>query len=721
MKTARRLVLAGGLLAALAPAWPAPAARPVAGGAPSEDKILLPQPGCPAGAAFGGLPVRSARVQTPLAFLPWIQADLLTAQRLAGELAGQPFSAERVRHVQARIGELPFAQLDREARVGGRVLAVVVACAPTAPGGSAQLDLVFNVYAVKASTSLAATWESRQRETAAPEQQGGQEALRKGMRLQPRLGYQAGEGPGAGAAVLYRRADAAPGDVWRTLAFDGYASDRLRDLRLAAAGWHDPRSGPWAHWAWRLGYADQSAPAKAVSRLGQSGLQAELIAQTRPLGRDDDEGRWGLPLRLGAALEAGQHRSGGEDNPAASLVARQHTQTLKLMVGTTARLARHSLAASYGVELGAGNGGAGSIDWVRQVVDIAHQGRWVLEDSHRSLSVDTRLSAGQLSAHGVVPHSARFFAGGREQRFTGNEEWQIRAAPLLRSLGTNALANAAASPGYRRFAALNLTAALPVYNVPLLPRELYEPPLVLPLMEGQLNSATSALANDLRTAMPGFRQAIAHLAPVQQTLAAMEVAVAAAEPPTGSTSRKAFVACREQIAQARDDVTATLEATDDQLSFLFDLLPPKRGSDTLGLVAQRCADRFNADARSPEIDRLAAALRTSVAQLSQWLADDLGAATAAAAREIEPVRLVIRTLFNEMNVVAVSPLLMLDAVQLGPRLSGGPRTRVGLGTGLRVTLVDSVDFSLGYMANLRRQPGEARGAFFLNMAFKDPF
>ena len=35
------------------------------------------------------------------------------------------------------------------------------------------------------------------------------------MRLQPRLGYQAGEGPGAGAAVLYRRADAAPGDVDR--------------------------------------------------------------------------------------------------------------------------------------------------------------------------------------------------------------------------------------------------------------------------------------------------------------------------------------------------------------------------------------------------------------------------------------------------------------------------------------------------------------------------
>jgi hypothetical protein len=44
-----------------------------------------------------------------------------------------------------------------------------------------------------------------------------------------------------------------------------------------------------------------------------------------------------------------------------------------------------------------------------------------------------------------------------------------------------------------------------------------------------------------------------------------------------------------------------------------------------------------------------------------------------------------------------------------------------MGTGLRVTLVDSVDFSLGYMINLRRQVGEARGALFLKMEFKDPF
>lgn len=696
MHLAVRLLAASAAFAALATARAAPA-----------DPVVLAEPGCPASQAFGGRPIASVDVRTPLAFLPWIAADLQRARALAAPLAGTVYSAEAVRAVQQQIGRLPFAELDREARVAGRVLAVVVACRPQG------LELVFHVYVVQASKSVAITWEAQQRETAAPEQQGGQEGLRQGLRLQPRLGYQSGEGLGAGAAALYQRPDAAPGAYWHTLAFAGYASERLRDVSFAVEGWHEPRHGLWSHLSWRLGVADQSAPARAVSRLGQSGLSAQLLAQTRPLGRA------ALPLRLGAVLAAGQHRSGGQDNPAAGLAADRHTRSLKLMAGTTTRLDRHSLALSYGVELGQDNGGAAGIDWVKQIVDAAHQGRWRVQD-HRNLSLDTRLTVGRLSERGVVPHAVRFFAGGREQRFTGGDTWQIRAAPLLRSLGTNALAGVAAAPGYRRFAALNLTAALPVYHVPLLPAELYSRETdVLPLLHGQLNTAQGALANTLRADLPAYRQAIAHLPQVQQQLAAMGDAVAAA-----GGAAEALTACRDQLEQARSDVAGVLEEPPGlaQLGLFADLLPPTQGSDTLGQVAALCADGFTAGARSPQIARQAAALRASIAQLEAWFAAaSPQAADAAAAREIRPVRRIVDTLFKETNLVAVSPLLMLDVVALGPRPSGAPRTHVGLGTGVRVTLVDSMDLSLGYMANLRRQAGEARGAFFLSLEFKDPF
>ncbi|HEY8880348.1 MAG TPA: hypothetical protein VIN03_22450 [Roseateles sp.] len=682
----RVLLAAGGALALLAPAWA------IAGPQPGPAEVAVAGAGCPAGGALGGLPVRSVDVRTPLSFLPWIRADLEQAQALAAPLRGRPYSAAQVTDVWHRIAELPFATLDLEARVGGRMLPVIVSCTPQG------LDVEFFVYAIKASMALGLSWEARQRETAAPERQSGQDALRQGLRLQPRLGYQAGEGMGIGGAAQYQRSGAGADAYWRTLAFDGYASDRLREAALALEGGRELADGRWSHVAWRLAYASQSTPAQLVSRLGQSYLQAQGLAQTRPLGP------WALPLRLGAALDVGQHRSDGPDDPAAGLVSDQHYQSLKLMAGTTARLARQSLAASYAVEFGAGSGGA-RLDWVKQIVDVAHEGRWRVAD-HRSLSLETRLTLGHLREPGVVPHSVRFFAGGREQWFAGGEEWQIRAAPLLRSLGTNALAGSAASPGYRRFAALNLTAAVPVFNQPLVPAEAYRNAEVRAELNGQLEGAVGGLAADNRTTLPTYLQAIADLPKVQQNLAALAGAMAAA----GDAD-----ACKAQIAQAQDEIAQVLqESSLTQLGLFTELLPGEDTANTLGQVVALCGG-------PPRIASQVQTLKAAVERLAAlFAAADPAIAEAEARREIDPVRHIVDTLMDEINAVAVSPLLMLDAVNLGPRLSG-PRTRLGLGTGLRVTLVDSVDLSFGYMANLQRQAGEARGAFFLTMQFKDPF
>jgi len=66
-------------------------------------------------------------------------------------------------------------------------------------------------------------------------------------------------------------------------------------------------------------------------------------------------------------------------------------------------------------------------------------------------------------------------------------------------------------------------------------------------------------------------------------------------------------------------------------------------------------------------------------------------------------------------------MLMPDVACLVPTSARPTSTRVGIGVGVRVTLVDSVDFSVGYMANRRRQSGEPAGAFSFVMQFKDSF
>jgi hypothetical protein len=78
-------------------------------------------------------------------------------------------------------------------------------------------------------------------------------------------------------------------------------------------------------------------------------------------------------------------------------------------------------------------------------------------------------------------------------------------------------------------------------------------------------------------------------------------------------------------------------------------------------------------------------------------------------------------IFRELNIVAISPVLMFDAARIGekeqPRLS---ETRYGLGTGIKFSLV-TMDVTAGYSWNLKHRSGEPRGAFVFSLNISDLF
>lgn len=78
-------------------------------------------------------------------------------------------------------------------------------------------------------------------------------------------------------------------------------------------------------------------------------------------------------------------------------------------------------------------------------------------------------------------------------------------------------------------------------------------------------------------------------------------------------------------------------------------------------------------------------------------------------------------IFRELNIVAISPVLMFDAARIGDkeptRLS---ETRYGLGTGIKFSLV-TMDVTAGYSWNLKKRPGESRGAFVFSLDISDLF
>jgi len=90
-------------------------------------------------------------------------------------------------------------------------------------------------------------------------------------------------------------------------------------------------------------------------------------------------------------------------------------------------------------------------------------------------------------------------------------------------------------------------------------------------------------------------------------------------------------------------------------------------------------------------------------------------------RDIDYAVQSLDVVFRELNLYAVSPILIFDVARLGPSKNsvfGG--ARYGLGAGLRFSLV-SLDLNLGYAGNLNRRRGEGRGAFVFSLDVTDLF
>jgi hypothetical protein len=78
-------------------------------------------------------------------------------------------------------------------------------------------------------------------------------------------------------------------------------------------------------------------------------------------------------------------------------------------------------------------------------------------------------------------------------------------------------------------------------------------------------------------------------------------------------------------------------------------------------------------------------------------------------------------IFRELNIVAISPVLMFDAARIGDKEQAKlSETRYGLGTGIKFSLV-TMDVTAGYSWNLRKRPGESRGAFVFSLDISDLF
>jgi len=77
---------------------------------------------------------------------------------------------------------------------------------------------------------------------------------------------------------------------------------------------------------------------------------------------------------------------------------------------------------------------------------------------------------------------------------------------------------------------------------------------------------------------------------------------------------------------------------------------------------------------------------------------------------------------KQMTITSVSPVFVFDAARLSPQPAGPlAGNRYGVGGGIRLTLVSTVSFTLGYAANVHPRPGEGKGALFFTLTTRNLF
>ncbi len=673
----------------------------------AEEPAVRLSGGCPAGTDFekAGYAIRSARVQGPFLFLRWVRARLEDARRDVSGLAGRPYRTADVLRMAQELEDSNFLPDMVERRVR---FSLVVTSVENCSGR--ELDLVYTVFSSQIAPVLSGTFESRKAEKAEPQRAAGADEITGRLRISPSAGYDRSERLFGGGRLEYRLSGGPNFASFDSLEVEGLGSTSMHRLSAALSGARNAAAGLFAHADWELNYWNSSEPSDQ-SRLRKSRLAAQFSALTRPLGK------WRLPVRLGGMAEGGRLES---DFRAASLpqstVPTSDYGAAKLFLGTTTRLDHNVLAASYGIELGS-TLSSGRVDWIKHVGDLAHD-LVVPVGDHRSLEIESRLTAGLLQARGSVPATALFFGGNREEPFIAGEAWTIRSNPVIRSIPANRFNLTSAGPGATRFVAYNMTASVPVWRRPIVPPELSRDKEFAQQLRGQIKTATSFVQTDEEAKDPHFQAAAARVGDVRAALARLEAAVAAAAAARPGQFPELFAACTKTIRRADGRAQAAARSkAGEQVGNLASLLAVDE--DWLNRVDAACATDLNAKIGDAAIAESGESLRRIHGDLErEFSLIDRPSASRQAEAEMAYVRRTLNALIYDLNVLSVGPAVGFDFAHIGPadsRLG----TRYGIGGGLRVTLVNSTDLTVGYFANPKRLSNESSGAFFVSVRFKD--
>jgi hypothetical protein len=660
-----------------------------------------------------GFTVRNIRIDDPFYFLPWVKArQKRAADQITALIKDKPFTysdaADKALEIIENENFLPDTS---DARVKFRLEFVSVANCT-----AGNVDLIYRIYSTQIRPVLSARPEERVKERETPQEPAGQTTVvaASPFHFTPTASYDSTNLLSGGGRFEFR-----PRKFWKlpfkSALIQGEASPRIHNVTAALEGAYDSEveaGGGWlAHAEWMLDFAHYSLPTGAGDIRGGH-LTANFSGVTKPLFNGN------VSLRFGGSIEGGNRQT----EPGSLIIAPDTVPNagfgmVKLYGAMDSRFRNHIFSASYGLELGS-VGPAARVDWHKHILDARHQ-FWYSLGNHHLLDVESRFTLGRLRVPGKVPLPERFFGGRNEEFLIANDDWQIRANPVIRAIPGNRFFQTVEGAGGRDFFSYNLTAAYGIWRATLVPEELTTDDDFKSELEGAITTITSTLQNYYSSKDPHYNNVVAQLPAMQTALNELKNAVAAAETSHGDQFADQFKACSRAVNGALRRINSAITPQGaDPFGLISSVLSDDPDEIQLLKVNQACELDLNGALHDANIAASTSRIETlRKAMTAEFGQIDEDRAQKRATADLAFTRRTLDTLFNDVNIYSISPVFVFDVAKVGP--FGG--TRYGPGAGIRFELATTAHFTLGYAWNVKRGPGEGRGNIFFAIGVRDLF
>ena len=664
--------------------------------------------------------VRSAKVENPFSFLYWVgkaKKNAETQLRDLFHLGEADPEKRRFTYAKASGEGLKIIEDNFDAESIDPRLKIRVVLVSADKCSDSQLDLVYRIYTTQISPLKSGSPESREAEKGAPQEVAGQTRVQKPSsgpaHFTPTGGYDFTDKPyGGGRLEIISKENW--GLPFNSAVIKGVGSAEMRSLSGSVSG-SSESSGWLEHSEWLLDYSNFSLPT-GTGKFKGGHVSGQFSGTTRAFAGGN------MTLRFGSLLEGGNRQSDLRSVPlAADTVANAGFGSWKSYAGLYTRLPHNILSASYGLQLGA-VGPASRVDWRKHIGDLRHE-FWHPVSDHRILSLESRLTGGNIQVPGQVPLSERFFGGANEQLFIPGETWEIRANPVIRAIPASKFFRTAEGPGARRFVSYNLTASYGVWRKPLVPRELTEDEDFSTELEGAIITVTNTLQNFFSSEDPHFKEVVRRLPEAKTALEALKQKVSDAQAAHEGESPELFAACTKAVNGAIRRINSAIAPQGgEQFGLVMFVLSDDPSEHQLVRPTLACGGDLNSVIKDPAVAAASAnlkAVRESL--LAEFNRIDQKGAEAKAKAEMAFTRRTLDTLFNEVNIYSVGPVFVFDAAKIGPARAGFGGVRYGPGAGVRFELATVANFTVGYAWNVRRGPGEGTGNLFFSINVRDLF